>query len=270
MREAPVARDHRSAARRRARRCVPTTRSPRREAQRIYGEPRRTSRSRKNAYEAAEGADALCIVTEWQEFRSPDFDRLKQILKAPRHFRRPQSLRPAHGQPLRLHLLRHRPRQAACAELSTWQVRMMLTPVILSGGAGTRLWPLSRELYPKQLLRADRRAHHAAADRAAPARARLPAAPVVVCNEAHRFLVAEQLRQLQHGAARHRAGALRPQHGPGDRAGGARGAEGRSGEPDARTRCCWCCPPITSSATSPAFQQAVRTALAGGASRASW
>ena len=37
----------------------------------------------KSAYEAAEGADALAIVTEWQEFRSPDFDRLKQILKAP-------------------------------------------------------------------------------------------------------------------------------------------------------------------------------------------
>ena len=37
----------------------------------------------KNAYEAAQGADALAIVTEWQEFRSPDFDRLKQILKAP-------------------------------------------------------------------------------------------------------------------------------------------------------------------------------------------
>jgi UDPglucose 6-dehydrogenase len=37
----------------------------------------------KNAYEAAEGADALAIVTEWQEFRSPDFERLKQILKAP-------------------------------------------------------------------------------------------------------------------------------------------------------------------------------------------
>jgi UDPglucose 6-dehydrogenase len=36
----------------------------------------------KNAYEAAEGADALLIATEWQEFRSPDFDRLKQILKA--------------------------------------------------------------------------------------------------------------------------------------------------------------------------------------------
>jgi len=37
----------------------------------------------KNAYEAAQGADALAIVTEWQEFRSPDFERLKQILKAP-------------------------------------------------------------------------------------------------------------------------------------------------------------------------------------------
>src|SRR6202049_1240108 len=37
----------------------------------------------KNAYEAAQGADALAIVTEWQEFRSPDFERLKQVLKAP-------------------------------------------------------------------------------------------------------------------------------------------------------------------------------------------
>ncbi len=37
----------------------------------------------KSAYEATEGADALAIVTEWQEFRSPDFERLKQILKNP-------------------------------------------------------------------------------------------------------------------------------------------------------------------------------------------
>jgi UDPglucose 6-dehydrogenase len=52
------------------------------EAQRLYG-----SRSEftlcRNAYEAAEGADALAIATEWQEFRSPDFDRLKELLKAP-------------------------------------------------------------------------------------------------------------------------------------------------------------------------------------------
>jgi UDPglucose 6-dehydrogenase len=37
----------------------------------------------KNAYEAAQGADALAIVTEWQEFRSPDFERLRELLKAP-------------------------------------------------------------------------------------------------------------------------------------------------------------------------------------------
>jgi UDPglucose 6-dehydrogenase len=52
------------------------------EARRIYGD-RPDFVLCKNAYEAAEGADALAIVTEWQEFRSPDFDRLKQLLKAP-------------------------------------------------------------------------------------------------------------------------------------------------------------------------------------------
>ncbi len=52
------------------------------EAQRIFaGRPGVTLA--KSAYEAAQGADALAIVTEWQEFRSPDFERLKQILKAP-------------------------------------------------------------------------------------------------------------------------------------------------------------------------------------------
>ena len=73
----------------------------------------------------------------------------------------------------------------------------MLTPVILSGGAGTRLWPLSRELHPKQLLAlagGDRTMLQETASRVA-GLAGLTAA-VVVCNEAHRFLVAEQLRQL--------------------------------------------------------------------------
>ena len=72
----------------------------------------------------------------------------------------------------------------------------MLTPVILSGGAGTRLWPLSRELYPKQLLAliGERTMLQQTALRVAG----LPAtAPIVVCNEAHRFLVAEQLRQMK-------------------------------------------------------------------------
>lgn len=75
----------------------------------------------------------------------------------------------------------------------------MLTPVILSGGAGTRLWPLSRELYPKQLLAltGERTMLQQTALRLSGLAA---AAPVVVCNDAHRFLVAEQLRQLRMSA----------------------------------------------------------------------
>jgi mannose-1-phosphate guanylyltransferase/mannose-6-phosphate isomerase len=71
----------------------------------------------------------------------------------------------------------------------------MLTPVILSGGAGTRLWPLSRELYPKQLLAltGERTMLQQTALRLSGLAA---TAPIVVCNDAHRFLVAEQLRQL--------------------------------------------------------------------------
>ena len=52
------------------------------EAQRIYAGVSGFSLA-KNAYQAAEGADALAIVTEWQEFRSPDFERLRELLKAP-------------------------------------------------------------------------------------------------------------------------------------------------------------------------------------------
>jgi UDPglucose 6-dehydrogenase len=52
------------------------------EARRIYTSHERFELAR-NAYEAVEGADALVIVTEWQEFRSPDFERLKQLLKTP-------------------------------------------------------------------------------------------------------------------------------------------------------------------------------------------
>jgi mannose-1-phosphate guanylyltransferase/mannose-6-phosphate isomerase len=71
----------------------------------------------------------------------------------------------------------------------------MFTPVILSGGSGTRLWPLSRELYPKQLLALT--GTHTMLQQTLLRLEGLPAsAPVVVCNEAHRFLVAEQLLQL--------------------------------------------------------------------------
>src|SRR6516165_8026714 len=71
----------------------------------------------------------------------------------------------------------------------------MITPVILSGGAGTRLWPLSRELYPKQLLAltGERTMLQQTALRL---EGLAGAPPVIVCNETHRFLVAEQSRQL--------------------------------------------------------------------------
>jgi mannose-1-phosphate guanylyltransferase len=66
-------------------------------------------------------------------------------------------------------------------------------PVILCGGSGTRLWPISRETYPKQFVELSssgtlfqqtvKRCANSISD----------VAPVVICNEAHRFIVAEQL-----------------------------------------------------------------------------
>jgi mannose-1-phosphate guanylyltransferase / mannose-6-phosphate isomerase len=70
----------------------------------------------------------------------------------------------------------------------------LLVPVVLSGGSGTRLWPLSRELYPKQFLPlvGERTMLQDTVGRLASLGA---AGPIVVCNEHHRFIVAEQLRQ---------------------------------------------------------------------------
>src|SRR3989337_2973437 len=72
----------------------------------------------------------------------------------------------------------------------------MLYPVILSGGSGTRLWPLSREHYPKQLLALV--GEQTMLQQTISRLDNLPdiQAPLVVSNEEHRFLVAEQLRQL--------------------------------------------------------------------------
>ena len=69
----------------------------------------------------------------------------------------------------------------------------MIQPVILCGGSGTRLWPLSREHYPKQLhsLRGSRTLLEDTAMRSRGLSAVVE--PVVVCNEGHRFMVAEQL-----------------------------------------------------------------------------
>ncbi|AMN46444.1 mannose-1-phosphate guanyltransferase [Steroidobacter denitrificans] len=71
----------------------------------------------------------------------------------------------------------------------------MLIPVILSGGSGTRLWPLSRELYPKQLLPLVGKGTMLQETLARVSGVEDVTAPIVVCNESHRFLVAEQLLQ---------------------------------------------------------------------------
>jgi mannose-1-phosphate guanylyltransferase/mannose-6-phosphate isomerase len=71
-----------------------------------------------------------------------------------------------------------------------------LLPVILSGGSGTRLWPLSREKYPKQLLPlVDEQTMLQSTVTRLDGLADL-AQPLVICNEEHRFVVAEQVRQL--------------------------------------------------------------------------
>jgi len=72
-----------------------------------------------------------------------------------------------------------------------------MVPIILSGGSGSRLWPLSRGLFPKQFLplvgeTTMLQATLARLDGIAACRQ-----PLIVCNEEHRFIVAEQLRQAK-------------------------------------------------------------------------
>jgi mannose-1-phosphate guanylyltransferase/mannose-6-phosphate isomerase len=71
-----------------------------------------------------------------------------------------------------------------------------ITPVILAGGSGTRLWPLSRKLYPKQFMQLvePRTLLQSTLARLADLDGVQP--PIVLCNEAHRFIVAEQLREV--------------------------------------------------------------------------
>ncbi len=76
-----------------------------------------------------------------------------------------------------------------------------IVPVILSGGSGTRLWPVSRESFPKQFWPL---VSNLSLIQETAARAQRPgfAAPIVVCNHEHRFVVAEQLRALGIQGAR--------------------------------------------------------------------
>lgn len=86
----------------------------------------------------------------------------------------------------------------AIVDLARFRVHgsALIHPVILSGGAGTRLWPLSRAAYPKQLL-------PLMSERTMVQETALRnvvdlgfAAPVVICNDEHRFLIDEQLKQV--------------------------------------------------------------------------
>jgi mannose-1-phosphate guanylyltransferase len=71
----------------------------------------------------------------------------------------------------------------------------MITPVIMAGGSGSRLWPLSRSLYPKQFLAltCEQTMLQTTIQRLSDLEVN---APLVICNEEHRFIVAEQLRTL--------------------------------------------------------------------------
>ena len=73
-----------------------------------------------------------------------------------------------------------------------------LVPVILCGGTGTRLWPLSRASYPKQYWPLAGTGEDTLLQQTQQRLAGLPGlgAPLLICNEDHRFIVAEQLRQI--------------------------------------------------------------------------
>jgi len=72
----------------------------------------------------------------------------------------------------------------------------MLIPVILSGGSGTRLWPLSRKTQPKQLLRLID--EHSLIQHTALRSSKLPETtdPLIVCNQDHYFMISEQLAEI--------------------------------------------------------------------------
>ena len=79
---------------------------------------------------------------------------------------------------------------------SLFNLTILMIPVILSGGSGTRLWPLSRSQYPKQFLPLV--SNYTMLQETWRRLAELPTLqkPIVVCNAQHRFIVAEQLREI--------------------------------------------------------------------------
>ena len=73
---------------------------------------------------------------------------------------------------------------------------MNLLPVIMAGGSGTRLWPLSRGNYPKQFLALESGKQTMLQQTLSRLQGLPHQAPMLICNEQHRFIAAEQLRQI--------------------------------------------------------------------------
>ncbi len=88
-----------------------------------------------------------------------------------------------------------------------------MIPVILSGGSGSRLWPLSRKQFPKQFLAltGEQTLFQQTIERLV---FEGMDTPIVVCNKDHRFIVNEQLQSRNLEAQRLLMEPLRPQHRP--------------------------------------------------------
>ena len=74
-----------------------------------------------------------------------------------------------------------------------------IIPIILCGGSGTRLWPLSRQSFPKQFLNLEEDNNKSLLQNTCERILSIKNLdnPILICNEEHRFIVAEQMRKLQ-------------------------------------------------------------------------
>ena len=90
----------------RRQRCAPTIRRPRQWRDALFGD--RIALCEKS-YDALTGADALAIVTEWNEFREPDFDKMQSAAEVAGRVRRPQHLLARAHARARLHVFLHWP-----------------------------------------------------------------------------------------------------------------------------------------------------------------
>ena len=73
-----------------------------------------------------------------------------------------------------------------------------ILPIILCGGSGSRLWPLSRQSFPKQFLSLNFTSHQSLLQRTLLRIRKLKkfVRSILICNEEHRFIVAEQMREM--------------------------------------------------------------------------